>query len=71
MNEKVSIEFTNKELNVICNSLISEMNRSFKDQMCYIDFKILEYWYLLLKKINKAQKYYEQKTSEKAPNKSN
>lgn len=65
MKEKTSIEFTEKELNVIYNSLISDMNRSFKDQMCYIDFKILEYWYLLLKKIKKAQEQYEQKTIQK------
>lgn len=67
MKEKTSIEFTKDEIEVIYHALTQEMNQSLRSGMssCIISFDTLEHWYLLLKKIKKALKQYEQKTIQK------
>ena len=74
---KVHIEFTKEEIDITYYALMQEMEKSFKKigefgNLRTVEhkspddlFKILEHWYLLLKKIKEAKDIYEQATSEK------
>lgn len=56
MEQKITVEFTIKEINIIYNTIISQLQNTFKDELYCITYKSLEDYYLLLKKLKQAQK---------------
>lgn len=61
MKDKINIEFTTKELNIIYNTIFNSLTDIFKKQLYCVTFTELENYYLLLKKIKETLKENENK----------